>query len=269
MSLTGWQEFRLTLPRGPLSGWRIGLGEPAILFAPSFGRSVTDFGDLAERLAARGHACILMEVRGIPPAERSLDGLTQADLAKDLLDAMDGLGLARAVLAGHAFGNRVVRQAAHMAPDRILAVALLAAGGAREIAAPIRKALEDCFRTDLPETERLEAVRLAFFADGNDPAVWRDGWFADVAAAQMRAADSAMGGDWMLAGGVPVLVIQPLEDKVAPPEMARALRLKLGARVQIVEVPGAGHALLPERPVETFEAMATWLEGLAWKGVPF
>lgn len=263
MTSTGWQEFRLDLPRGPITGWRIGQGEPAILFAPSFGRSVTDFADLAERLAERGHGCILPETRGIAPAERGLDGLTQADLAGDLLDAMDGLGLDLAVLLGHAFGNRVVRHAAHLAPDRILAVALLAAGGAREIDPPIRKALEDCFRLDLPDADRLEAVRLAFFADGNDPAVWRDGWYPDVAAAQMRAADGAMGGEWMLAGGVPVLVVQPLEDKVAPPEMARALRLKLGARVSVVEIAGAGHALLPERPRETFEAIAAWLEGLA------
>ena len=257
----GADSFTIDSPEGALAGWRFGAASSSatVLCVPSFGRSVRDFGRLAGDLAQAGFQVILPETRGIRPAGRALAGLTQDGLARDALAVLDGLGIARAHLVGHAFGNRVVRTAASLAPERVDSVILLAAGGAVAIAPDIRQALEACFRLDLPEEERLRAVRLAFFAEGSDPTVWRDGWYPDVAAAQMRAADAVVGGDWMAAGGRPILAVQPLEDKVAPPEASRRLRDRLGAQVTVADVAGAGHALLPEKPQEVARILAEWL----------
>ena len=257
---SGATAFRIDSKDGALAGWRWGaVAAPCVLCVPSFGRSVRDFDRLAADLAAAGFQVILPETRGIPPCGRPLDGLSQADLARDALAVLDGLGIARAHLVGHAFGNRVVRTAASLVPERIDSIILLAAGGAVAIAPEIRRALEDCFRLDMPEAERMRAVRLAFFAEGSDPSVWRDGWYPDVATAQMRAADDVVGGDWMAAGGRPILAVQPLEDKVAPPEASRRLRDRLGAQVTVADIAGAGHALLPEKPGETARILIEWL----------
>jgi pimeloyl-ACP methyl ester carboxylesterase len=50
-------------------------------------------------------------------------------------------------------------------------------------------------------------------------------------------------------GGKPILLIQPVEDFIAPPEDAgRPLAAQLGDQVTYVEMENTGHALLPERP---------------------
>jgi pimeloyl-ACP methyl ester carboxylesterase len=55
--------------------------------------------------------------------------------------------------------------------------------------------------------------------------------------------------DWWAAGNhVPMLVIQGLDDVIAPPGNGRVLRDRFGARVTLIDIPHAGHALLFEQP---------------------
>jgi len=58
---------------------------------------------------------------------------------------------------------------------------------------------------------------------------------------------------WWAGGRAPILVVQPTADTIAPPVNAKMLQEDIGPRVTVVEIPGAGHALLPEQP----EAVAT------------
>ncbi len=53
---------------------------------------------------------------------------------------------------------------------------------------------------------------------------------------------------WWQAGTAPMLIIQGLDDVLAPPANGRTLQKKLGDRVQLVELKNTGHALLPEQP---------------------
>jgi pimeloyl-ACP methyl ester carboxylesterase len=43
-------------------------------------------------------------------------------------------------------------------------------------------------------------------------------------------------------------VIQGLDDIVAPPANGHALRDQLGERVQVVDIPRAGHFVIVEQP---------------------
>jgi pimeloyl-ACP methyl ester carboxylesterase len=45
-----------------------------------------------------------------------------------------------------------------------------------------------------------------------------------------------------------LLVIQGLQDTVAPPENGHMMAAELGDRVELLDIDGAGHALLPEQP---------------------
>jgi len=70
-----------------------------------------------------------------------------------------------------------------------------------------------------------------------------------VAKAQSAATDAADVATWWRAGGrIPILVVQGLQDAVAPPENGRLLKQAEPDRVELVEIDGAGHALLPEKP---------------------
>jgi hypothetical protein len=43
------------------------------------------------------------------------------------------------------------------------------------------------FDATLPPDKHMDAVRFPFFAPGNDPEVWRDGWYPAVARMQTAA----------------------------------------------------------------------------------
>jgi len=60
----------------------------------------------------------------------------------------------------------------------------------------------------------MKDVRTAFFAEGNEiPPHWKRGWHTKTAIAQSKAKGD---GDesWHCAGGVPMLIIQPMPKAV-------------------------------------------------------
>jgi len=74
-----------------------------------------------------------------------------------------------------------------------------------------------------------------------------------VALAQAAATQATQLEAWWAGGRAPFLIVQPMADTIAPPVNARMPQEDIGPRVTAVEIPGAGHALLPEQP----EAVAT------------
>jgi pimeloyl-ACP methyl ester carboxylesterase len=118
---------------------------------------------------------------------------------------------------------------------------------ARPVSPEVVAAVGRCHDHALDDEERLAALRLAFFAPGNDPRPWLDGWWpgsAGLAAALMQSDPE----EWWRGGHVPMLIVQPLEDVMASPEVGREAAAALGDRATYVEVPHCGHAILPEQP---------------------
>ncbi len=109
------------------------------------------------------------------------------------------------------------------------------------------------------DLDRMAAAAIAFFAPGNDPRLWSDGWYPEVAAAERAASQATPPGVWWDGGVAPMLVVQGLQDRIAPPGNGRALKEAFDDRVTLVEVDGAGHALLPEQPDAVAEAVITFL----------
>lgn len=235
---------------------------PTIVLLPSLGRSAHDFDDLSFRLAKAGYRVVRPEPRGIGQSNGSLEGLSMQILADDVAAVIRELGGSPVVVAGHAFGNRVARMLATLHPELVDRVALLAAGGRVPIPDEIGRALRESFDDSLSNRERLAAIQLAFFAEGHDPAVWRDGWHSTVALAQGQATRETPVETWWGAGGKPILVVQPAEDRIAPIANAQHLAETYPERVRVVEIPRAGHALLPEQPEAVAAALLAWLRGL-------
>jgi S-formylglutathione hydrolase len=232
---------------------------PTIVLLPSLGRGAEDFDDLAMGLARGGFRSVCPEPRSIGASAGSLDDLTLHDLAADVAAVVEYYG-APAVVLGHAFGNRVARTLASDRPDLVSHVVLLACGGKVHPAPEVHSALLACFNPMLSASERLGAVNVAFFADGNDPAVWIDGWYPELARGQMRAVQATGVDEWWPAGGKPMLVVQGMQDVTALPANAELLREQFPDRVSIYELEGAGHAMLPERPAEIATAVLGWLK---------
>jgi pimeloyl-ACP methyl ester carboxylesterase len=65
---------------------------------------------------------------------------------------------------------------------------------------------------------------------------------------------------WVAAVVAPILLLQGTEDKIAPPENARRFKQQYGARVTLVEISNAAHAMLPEQPEAIAKAIVNFLQ---------
>jgi pimeloyl-ACP methyl ester carboxylesterase len=233
---------------------------PVIVLLPSLGRDVEDFFPIAPLLAARGYRAVMPSPRGIGGSVGPLTGITLHDFADDIAAVIAHEGAQPALVAGHAFGNWVARNTAIDHPDRVAAVAVLAAAHKdfpRELRAHIDGAMDVSLERDL----RLAHLRAAFFSAGGDPSPWLDGWYPDVARAQRAASAATPVAGWWTAGRVPVLDVQAANDPFAPASGAHLLRDELGAdRVTVRVVGPAGHALLPDQPDAVAEALADFAD---------
>jgi pimeloyl-ACP methyl ester carboxylesterase len=232
---------------------------PAILMIPSLGRGASDFDDLARRLVAAGFTAIRPEPRGIGKSTGPLNDITLHDLAADAAAVIEAVGGKPVTVIGHAFGQRVGRTLAADRPDLVKAMIMVAAGGKASPKPGAEEALFGSFRLDRPLEKRMQDVKFAFFAPGNDPSVWRDGWYPDVARAQAVASRATPVEGWWNAGSTTtLLVIQGLQDVVAPPENGHMMKAEMGARLELVDIDGAGHAMLPEQPEKIAAAIVSF-----------
>lgn len=238
----------------------LGSGAPVVMI-PSLGRPGSDFDVLGASVADAGFTAVVLDppgVNGVPP----LPGQpTLHDLADAVAAAVRQFDAGVHVI-GHAFGGRVARCLAVDRPGMVSSLIVLGAGGQFPGDAAAREALMACFDPDLAPAQHLDAVRTAFFAPGNDPAAWTDGWWPDAARAQRRASAATPPEQWWLPpAGLPMLVLVGAQDRISPPANGRQLAAQVGQQVSLVEIEGAGHALLPERPAEVAGHVIEFLRG--------
>ncbi len=235
---------------------------PIVLLA-SFARSVADFNELTASLSAAGYRTLAIESRGIGGSGGGGPGqdLTLHDLAADVAVVLDAAAPgSRVHVVGHAFGNRVARTFARDHPERVESVTLIAAGGLVPIAPEIQSALAVSVSSFLPVSLREPGLRMAFFSGENEiPDDWIGGWWMWGGWAQKDATAATSSEEFWDAGSAPVLVIQAEDDRLAPPEDS-GLRLRdaFPERVELVMIPGAGHAFLPEQPEKILDAMLAY-----------
>ena len=236
---------------------------PAVLMLPSLGRGIADFEALMESLANSGFLAIALNPRGIGASRGALDGITLHDLAADAATVIDARAGGSAHVVGHAFGHRIACCLAVDHPERVRTVGLLGAGGLVESHAEARAAFKRFLTEPLTPEERYAAIKTANFAGRSDASAWLDGWWPEVALAQIEAAKATPHDEWWASGQADILVVQGLEDRMAPPENGRTLAQRLGRRVTLVEVENAGHALLPEQPDRVAAAVVDFLRSAA------
>lgn len=236
---------------------------PLVVLIPSLGRGAEDFADLARRLAAAGYRALRPQPRGIGASRGPMKGITLHDFARDVAAVVEKNGGAPAVIAGHAFGNFVARTTAADFPKLVKAVILLGATHVWPVPADVRASISNSHDMSLPEEERIRCMKHAFFAPGNDPRVWLDGWHEEVMHAERAATEATPREEWWLAGRAPLLDVQPQQDIMTPPESRNRYRDELGAdRVTTTLIANAGHALLPEQPEAVAQVVVDYLKQL-------
>jgi pimeloyl-ACP methyl ester carboxylesterase len=222
----------------------------AVVYLASLGRPVRDLDLLSVTAKSHGWTSVKVELPGVAPSPLPLAGCDLHAIAAAVAGVIENAAgkEAGAVVVGHAFGNRVARCVAADRPDLVRGLVLLGCGGRFPGDDEARAALRRCFDVTASSEEHLRDVATAFFAPGNDPAVWNDGWHPEAADAQAAAVAATPTEDWWLPPEpIRVLALVGAEDRIAPPANAAALVDALGERGRLVVLHGAGHALVPEQ----------------------
>ncbi|CAN7714887.1 alpha/beta fold hydrolase [Neorhizobium tomejilense] len=233
---------------------------PLVVIIASTGRGTSEFGPLADRLAKRGYRVALPEPRGIGGSRGPMNDVTFHDFARDFAAVIKAEG-GRAVVAGHAYGQWIAKTIASDYPEMARGVVLVA-GGAKKWPQELSDAITMINDPASSREQKLAGLRLAFFAEGNDPTEWLEGWHQDVTKSQREARKLTNQADWWAAGKAPLLDLQAGADPFRPESSRLEAKDEFGDRVTVAVIPNASHALPAEKPVETADAIADWADTL-------
>lgn len=232
---------------------------PAVVILPSYGRDGgLDFDPLTAVLAGAGYRVLRPQPRGIAGSTGPMRSVTFQDLADDVAAVIDDLADGSAVVLGHAFGNFVGRATAVHHPAKTAAVILAAASG-KTVAPEVNSAPMRAGDLSLPESTRLDALQLAFFAPGHDASIWLTGWYPRTLAMQVDCVQHADVARYWGAGAAPVLEIIAALDPFHLPDEWADLHSQYGDRVTTTVIDNASHALFPEAPQAVAEAVLGYL----------
>ena len=163
-------------------------------------------------------------------------------------------------LGGHAFGNRIARCLAVDRPSLVRSVTLLAAGGLIGPSTPLGTSFRNATEVKMNGSDCVTVLGARWLSPASDPKVLAqvECWPAVVLAHFATSRGMAL-EEWWGAGTAPLLVIQGLDDEVAPPGNGHALREQFGERVRVIDLPRAGHFLPLEQPEAVTRAVAEFV----------
>ena len=236
---------------------------PVICILPSLARSGRDYDVVARLLQQDGFRVIRPEPRGIGQSQGPMRELSMHDFAADVAAVLDHEHTGPIVVVGHAWGSQPARTLAADRPDLVCGVVMAAAsagklppGSTEKPYGRLRDAIDGAGDLGLPEEQRIDCLRRAFFAPGHDPRVWLDGWSAAAHEAQSHARQTTPIDDYFSAGTqVPILDLQAEHDAVVVPNVMKPY---LGDRVTVQVIRDAGHAMAPEQPRAMADAIAAF-----------
>ena len=232
---------------------------PTLVILPSYGRDGgDDYDDISSRLAEDGWKVVRPQPRGVAGSTAPMQNLSLHDLAADVALCIRELANGPAVLIGHAFGNVLARVVTTDHPDLVKAV-VLAAAEASKVPEDIRKAPFIAGDLSAPESERLAALRKAFFAPNHDASVWLTGWYPATLKMEQAAVRKTALRTIRACGRAPLLQVIGEYDPFNPHPYWNELRNEFGDRVTVSVVKDASHALFPEQPGLVADAILPWV----------
>lgn len=237
---------------------------PAVVMLPSSQRDSFDFDDVAARIASAGFKVLRPQPRGMGRSRGPMEGLDLAVLARDVALSIERLGDRRAVVVGHAFGHFVARVTDLRNPELVRGVVVLG-GAAREFPAGMTESLAIASDLTRPVAERIEHLRIAFFAPGNDASSWLNGWHPELRDVYSRAATNPPKDAWWPVSHAPLLDLQGAADPWRPEWTRHELKEQLGAKVTVRVIDNASHAMIPEQPAAVADAIVEWLCECIWQ----
>jgi 3-oxoadipate enol-lactonase len=237
-------------------------GTPLVLLC-SLGSTVDMWAPQREELAGRMRV-VTVDTRGHGESPVPDGPYTVEELAYDVLDTLDDLGIARAAVAGLSLGGAMGQAVALRAPDRVTSLALLCTS-ARFGNLDVYRERATTVRADGMDVVADAVVARWFTADADDATVTRMRAMIAATPAEGYAACCEAIATWDSRAELgritaPTLVISGAEDPATPPEHGRLLAAGIpGARFEVV--PDAAHLASYQRPETVTALLAEHVKG--------
>ena len=214
---------------------------------------------------------ISVDLPGTGQSQTPLAPLTMRGLAKLIVQLLDVLGYPRVSLLGYSFGGLLAQQVAHISPDRVERLILVATGcglGAvpgkpsamLALLTPTRYYSRSYFeklgpvlyggrcRRDPDALRRLASARLTHPPTGRGY-LW-----------QLLATSGWSSLPWLTDLRMPTLVLSGDDDPVVPAVNGRLLASRIpNARLELIE--GGGHLMLLDQPEDVAPRVMDFLAG--------
>ncbi|SFL79243.1 3-oxoadipate enol-lactonase [Geodermatophilus ruber] len=219
---------------------------PVLVLGPSLG---TDTGLFDAQVAefAGTHRVIRYDLRGHGGSEVVAGTCTMADLARDVLALLDGLGVERFSYAGVSIGGAIGQQLALTVPERLEKLAIIASAAqfADPPSWPVRARQVREQGTEILVPSRTGTWFTEEWAAENPKAAERLlQMLRDTPAEGYAACCEAIGTfdvrDRLGGISTPTLAIAGAEDPATPPDMVRLIAEGIDG-AEFVVVPGAAH----------------------------
>jgi pimeloyl-ACP methyl ester carboxylesterase len=257
--------------------WRVDGAGPPLVIIQGVGACGTSPNPQIELLSSR-YSCLGFDNRGIGMSRPAGRPLSLQQMAADVGALMDDLGWASAHIVAHSFGGMIAMQLALSERSRVRSLTLLCsfARGSEAaefsfwlvwILARLRfgpRALRRRAFEELVLPEGHPELHSATMAQRLSNIVGHD--IADappITTEQVRVMRKAdLTPRLAELAGIPTLVVNGEKDRLARPELGRALAAGIpGARY--VEVAGVGHSFPVTEPERCAELVLTHVEGRA------
>lgn len=245
----------------PVYDHREGAG-PTLVFLHYWGGSAHTWDPVIERLP--GRETLAVDFRGWGRSRHLPAPFTLEQFADDVRGVIAESGIRDYVLVGHSMGGKVAQLIAATGPVALRGVVLVASAPARpadEVTAEYREALSHAYDSD----ESVAGAR-----DNILTARTLSTAIASQVVADSRSGADAARTEWPLRGiarditenaraiRVPVLVIAGEHDRVEPVDVLRTNLVPYLSDAAFQTIPGTGHLIPLEAPVELSAAIAAF-----------
>ncbi|GHE80280.1 hypothetical protein GCM10018785_55440 [Streptomyces longispororuber] len=206
----------------------------------------------------------VVDLRGYGEARDVPGAYTTAEAAADVLALADRLGWRRFSVVGHSLGGGVAQHVAADAPDRVRRIVGISPVPASGVPMPPEQ--RELFASAGRSADSRRTI-IDLTTGGGRPAAWLrrmvDRSFACSDAKAFRAwLDGWADHDFQarVAGSpVPALAVAGALDPALSAEVMRRTWLLAFPHGELVELPGAGHYAMDERPLELVRAVEDFL----------
>ncbi|KAJ3963103.1 hypothetical protein N0V92_000082 [Colletotrichum tropicale] len=228
---------------------------PSLLVWPSFARdSIEDFHEFSTALAEAGYRVLRPQPRGMGESTGPIK-TTWDELGADVVSVIDTFGNGKAVVLGHAAGQRVTKHMAATFPEKVPAIVLACINTGINTNATIAATATIASNYSNPVEERLAALELGYFAPGHNASVWLSGWFPEAVGSVSGTGVSTLGGN-----NTQILDVIAKLDPWRTEDQWNYTTGLAGDRSTVVFVEDASHALFPENLQGLLDVLLPWLK---------